>query len=195
VPSGRRAELTEAALRYVLTEGLIGLSLRPLAAALGTSDRMLVYHFGGKDALVADVVQLAGQRLADSLEEPAVPPRTPGDLVRYAWHVLDTPLAAGTMRLYLELCVLSLREPGRWTEAHQLIREPWLALLCRALTELGVCAAAAPSLADLVLDTVDGLLLDRMAGPEPERCDAALEAFANLLDGVDRHPVTDATSV
>jgi hypothetical protein len=82
--------------------------------------------------------------------------------------------------------VLSLREPGRWTAAQQRIREPWLTQLCRALTELGVRTAAVPALANLVLDTLDGLLLDRMAGPDPARADGALEAFANLLDGVDR---------
>jgi AcrR family transcriptional regulator len=188
VPSGRRAELTEAALRYVLEEGLIGLSLRPLAAAIGTSDRMLVYHFGGKDSLVADVVQLASERLIESLEEPDATLRTPGDLVRHAWRMLASPRAAGTTRLYLELCVLSLREPGRWTGAQQQIREPWLVLVSRALTELGVRAATVPAMASLVLDTVDGLLLDRMAGPDPARVDAALEAFANLLDGVDHEP-------
>src|SRR5690349_315476 len=55
VPISRRAELTDGALRYVLEQGLVGLSLRPLAAALGTSDRMLIYHFGSKDALVTAV--------------------------------------------------------------------------------------------------------------------------------------------
>ena len=41
----RRAQLAEAATDYVLEHGLIGLSLRPLAAEIGTSDRMLLYHF------------------------------------------------------------------------------------------------------------------------------------------------------
>ena len=102
--SARRAELAAGALEYVLAEGLVGLSLRPLAAALGTSDRMLVYHFGGKDALVADVVQLASDRLADSLVEPDTALAGPGDLVRYAWRTLAGRGAGGSMRLYLELC-------------------------------------------------------------------------------------------
>ena len=38
---------------HVLEHGLAGASLRPLARAAGTSDRMLIYHFGSKDALVA----------------------------------------------------------------------------------------------------------------------------------------------
>ena len=53
----KRDELAEAATDYVLEHGLIGLSLRPLAAALGTSDRMLIYHFGSKDELIAAVLE------------------------------------------------------------------------------------------------------------------------------------------
>ena len=55
--TARRAELAEAATDYVLEYGLIGLSLRPMAAALGTSDRMLLYHFGDKDDLIATVIR------------------------------------------------------------------------------------------------------------------------------------------
>lgn len=41
---------------YVLEHGLGGASLRPLAKAAGTSDRMLIYHFGNKERLVADLL-------------------------------------------------------------------------------------------------------------------------------------------
>lgn len=58
----RRAELLQQATDHVLAHGLIGLTLRPLAAAVGTSDRMLVYHFGGRDALVSAVVAEATAR-------------------------------------------------------------------------------------------------------------------------------------
>lgn len=47
---------------HVLAHGLADASLRPLARAAGTSDRMLIYHFGSKDRLVADLLDhLAGQ--------------------------------------------------------------------------------------------------------------------------------------
>jgi AcrR family transcriptional regulator len=181
VVSDRRAELAEGALRYVLDEGLLGLSLRPLAAALGTSDRMLIYHFGSKDALVADVLLRASERLVAAL--PADPPvHSPGDMVRHAWHTVTAPAAAATTRLYLELCVLALREPGRWIAAQQRIRQPWLDLLRAGLTALDVPEPDVPALADLILDAVDGLLLDRMLSPDPARADAAMHAFADLLD-------------
>jgi AcrR family transcriptional regulator len=55
----RRDELLESAADYVLQHGLIGMSLRPLAAALGTSDRMLLYHFTSRDQLVTSIVNLS----------------------------------------------------------------------------------------------------------------------------------------
>jgi AcrR family transcriptional regulator len=178
----RRTELTEAALEYVLAHGLIGLSLRPLAASLGTSDRMLIYHFGSKESLLTEVITLANRRIAASIGPADPPPRTAADLVRYAWNVLKTPATLGTMRLYLEMCVLSVRDPQRWATCHEQLREPWLAMLRSGLAELGVPARRVTTLADLVLDTIDGLLLDRLVSQDPSRADAAAAAFADLLD-------------
>ncbi|MFZ9395925.1 MAG: TetR family transcriptional regulator, partial [Erythrobacter sp.] len=39
---------------HVLAHGLAGASLRPLARAAGTSARMLIYHFGSKERLIAE---------------------------------------------------------------------------------------------------------------------------------------------
>jgi AcrR family transcriptional regulator len=50
--SARREELLEAAYRHALAHGLVDLSLRPLAAAIGTSPRVLMFLFGNKDGLV-----------------------------------------------------------------------------------------------------------------------------------------------
>ncbi|GAA4380276.1 TetR/AcrR family transcriptional regulator [Nocardioides caricicola] len=58
----RREELLERATDHVLQHGLIGLTLRPLAAAIDTSDRMLIYHFQNRDALVSAVVAHSGER-------------------------------------------------------------------------------------------------------------------------------------
>ena len=77
----RRAELVEGALDHVLRTGLVGLSLRPLAAALGTSDRMLIYHFGSKERLVGEVLAHAQQRLAQSVAPPDAQVRSLADLV------------------------------------------------------------------------------------------------------------------
>ena len=178
----RRAELTEGALAHVLTNGLIGLSLRPLAAKLGTSDRMLLYHFGSKEALITEVVALANRRMSATVGPLDPPPRNVADLVRSAWSALSTPATIGAMGLYLEMCVLSVREPERWSAAHEQLREPWLTLLRSGLADVGVPAARITTLADLVLDAIDGLLLDRLVSRDPARSDAAAAAFADLLE-------------
>ncbi|HLR44115.1 MAG TPA: TetR/AcrR family transcriptional regulator, partial [Brevibacterium sp.] len=51
-PSARKTELLEAAYEYVLRHGLGEMSLRPLAAAIGSSPRVLLYLFGSKEGLI-----------------------------------------------------------------------------------------------------------------------------------------------
>ena len=70
--STRRDELAEAATDYAVEHGLIGLSLRPLAGALGTSDRMLLYHFRDKDDLVATILRTSTTRSVAFIQ--ALPP-------------------------------------------------------------------------------------------------------------------------
>lgn len=181
----RRAELTEAALAYVLANGLIGLSLRPLAARLGTSDRMLIYHFRDKAGLIAEVLGLANRGLAESISAADRPVHGVADLVRHAWQVLTAADTTGMVRLYLEMCVLSVGEPERWSAAHRQLREPWLNMLRAGLTELDVAPPKIAALADLILDAIDGLLLDRLVSRDPARSDAAAAAFAELLEQVD----------
>ncbi|WP_284125918.1 TetR/AcrR family transcriptional regulator [Parerythrobacter aestuarii] len=54
---------------HVLDHGLAGLSLRPLAKAAGTSDRMLLYHFGSKEKLVAGLLEYLAQTFAGALDQ------------------------------------------------------------------------------------------------------------------------------
>src|SRR6476661_687928 len=92
-PSRRHQHLTEATLDYVLRHGLLGLSLRPLAASLGTSDRMLIYHFGSKAGLITEVLELANSRLAGTINATAdnIPAsRTPRQVVEQAWQLMTS---------------------------------------------------------------------------------------------------------
>lgn len=52
----KRAELLDAVVGYIAEHGLANLSLRPLAAALGTSSRMLIYYFGTKEELLVQAL-------------------------------------------------------------------------------------------------------------------------------------------
>lgn len=77
VPVPRREELLEQIVDVLLKEGLSELSLRPLAKSVGTSARLLIYHFGSKEELLTDALECVRRRIDASVlklaekEQPA----------------------------------------------------------------------------------------------------------------------------
>jgi AcrR family transcriptional regulator len=90
----RRDALLAACTDHVLSEGLIGLSLRPLAKAVGTSDRMLIYHFGSRDGLVAAVIDEATNRSVAHLGGMRAPRTVRGGVLNLWQAYLEPPLHA-----------------------------------------------------------------------------------------------------
>ncbi len=141
---------------HILARGLAAGSLRPLAAAAGTSDRMLLYYFADKtDILNAIFAQVAG-RFMPLLAGADIAPLPPAALRVRLWTSFRAEAAWPFIRLYLEICIAASRgeEPHRafaasMAEAFISWIEPQL-----ALPEAGRRAAAA-----LVLAEVDGLLI------------------------------------
>jgi AcrR family transcriptional regulator len=62
----RKSELRTKALEYLLEHGVADLSLRPLASEIGTSARLLIYHFESKDGLIRAVMEEARLRAQQS---------------------------------------------------------------------------------------------------------------------------------
>ena len=52
-PESARDRQLAAAVAIAMQGGIADLSLRELAAAIGTSHRMLLYHFGSREGLLA----------------------------------------------------------------------------------------------------------------------------------------------
>ncbi len=103
----RRQELLDAATDHVLAHGLIGLTLRPLAAAIGTSDRMLVYHFGTRDALVSAVVARTTQRAVEVVE--SLPPaRSVRAAVNQLWVAYQVDPLKGCQDVYVQAAATGL---------------------------------------------------------------------------------------
>jgi AcrR family transcriptional regulator len=165
----RREDLAQAATDYVLEHGLVGLSLRPLADALGTSDRMLLYHFGTKDDLVATIIRTSNDRSISLLS--ALPPSAG---VRQAvldlWEVMTSTLVAACSRLYVEAAALGFfgREP--YPAVLRETNREWMATLAQHLVASGADPERAARVAGLVDATVMGLLLDApLDTPEAQR--------------------------
>ena len=67
----RRSVIVDRLADHVLAHGLVSASLRPLAKAAGTSDRMLLYYFADKSELLAATLQRIAERSPATTEELA----------------------------------------------------------------------------------------------------------------------------
>src|SRR5919112_2498729 len=67
--TGARERLLAAAMEHVAEHGVGDLSLRGLAAALGTSHRMLIYHFGSREGLLIEVIRAVEEQQRAALTE------------------------------------------------------------------------------------------------------------------------------
>ena len=180
----RREEWTEAATDYALEHGLIGLSLRPLAAKLGTSDRMLLYHFGSKDDLLIEVVRaVEGRTQAEFAAIGAEAGGESDELVRRMWaHVAD-PAWADFERLFFALYGRALQGDESTLPLLKHDLEGWLETNVAVAAALGVPADVTRVHARLGLAVTRGLLLDLLATGDRDGVEAALEVFARRYAG------------
>jgi AcrR family transcriptional regulator len=180
--SSRREELLEQSYRYVLANGLTDLSLRPLAAAIGSSPRVLLFLFGSKEALVKailqraraeEVAQLAEVRAAGAHDDLAAAAR-----VVWAWLVdaAHRPL----LLLWLEVYSLSLADAeGQWSGFAAQTVEDWLAHL--AASQPRATSRRREAERTLCLAVLRGALLDLLATGDTQRVTAAVELYLKGL--------------
>ncbi|GAB5448141.1 TetR/AcrR family transcriptional regulator [Gymnodinialimonas sp.] len=106
----------EAMAAHVLEHGLTTASLRPLAKAAGTSDRMLIYHFGDKDGVIAALLSYLAEGFLGGLDAAIPEGRFPsrGALLGAIVAVMRNPVAAGYARIWLDIVAASARGEGAY---------------------------------------------------------------------------------
>ena len=181
----RRDELLDGATAWAFDHGLAQLSLRPLATALGTSDRMLLYYFGSRDQLVLDIAARATTVLVATMPavDPDRPPRSSRAWLDACWALYTDPAVRPAMSFLFELDALGTREPGNLRDAARLVADAWIATVDRALAALGVASRSRAGLTRVVAAALVGLALDALVADEPERPTAAMAVLTRLIDG------------
>ncbi|MEP9384651.1 TetR/AcrR family transcriptional regulator [Nocardioides sp. KR10-350] len=178
-PSARETELLEAAYAYVLEHGLGDLSLRPLASAIGSSPRVLLFLFGSKEGLVRALLARA-RRDEIALLDRAREEQHAGLAATTAtvWSWLSDEAHRPLVTLWVEAYARSLMDPGGpWAGFARETVEDWLALLAgsqpaaeRRTTRGGAERTAA-------LGLLRGSLLDLLATGDRARTTAAVEGW------------------
>jgi AcrR family transcriptional regulator len=170
-----RERLLDACTDFALAQGLPS-RLEPFADAAGTSTRMLIYHFGTRDALLREVLRHARQRQRDAfgalLEvRPAEPYLT---TLGRAWSEMTGPSGRPYLAMFGQL--RENAEQQLWPGFRRAATTDWLGPLEDGLRSIG-----RPELATVVLAVIRGLIMDLEATGDTARTDRAFADFLRTL--------------
>ena len=175
-----RQRLLDRVLDHIADHGAADLSLRQLAAAVGTCHRMLIHHFGSKEGLLIAVVKEVEQQQRDALSELMASAPDASAAGWQFWERLSDPSLHRQARLFFELYGQALQ--GRPWAAALLdgIVDDWIRPLAALLQGRGADPDEAAVDARLATAVARGLLLDLLATGDREAVDAAMARFAAL---------------
>jgi AcrR family transcriptional regulator len=180
VQGAARARLLDAAIEHVAAHGVGDISLRGQAAALGTSHRMLIYHFGSREGLLAAVVDVVEQGARDTLAAMAEEARTDPDPTEAGlrfWHlVTEEALIYGP--LFFELSSHAMLDLPHTAGLRERLVTTWLDALEAMWCARGVPRPQAREQGRLDLAVSRGLLHDLLLSGEREQVDAAMRRYA-----------------
>jgi AcrR family transcriptional regulator len=179
-----RQRLLDEAIEYVAANGMSDVSLRALAAALGTSHRMLIFHFGSKEGLWVEIIRTVERRQRELLGEILPDPSEPvGEAMRAWWKHISDPSLWPNERLFFEVYGQALQGRPHTTELLDGIVESWLEPISAINVALGVPEPLARAHARLGIAVTRGLLLDLLATRDRAGVNAAMEAFIDVYEG------------
>ena len=189
-----RQRLLDAAIAHVTDHGMTDLSLRGLAAELGTSHRMLSHHFGSKEGLWVAIVQEVERRQLEAIAELVPDPSTPfPEAMRAWWRHISDPSLWPSERLFFEVYGQALRRrPSSGTLLDGIV-DSWVGAATELGQAMGMPADEARAAARLGLAVTRGLLLDLVATEDRAGVDEAMEHWIALNEsarGADGAPST-----
>jgi AcrR family transcriptional regulator len=176
-PSAKE-RLLAAAMQHVAEHGVGDLSLRGLAAALGTSHRMLIYHFGSREGLLIEVIRtVEAQQRAAFAQMLLDAESSPAETMRRMWRRVADPALWPNERLFFEIYAQALQGSPHAAPLLDGIVELWVEPLTRIGVAHGRSEAEARAEARLGIAVTRGLLLDLLATGDREAVDAAMERY------------------
>lgn len=188
--TARKEELTQALIAYLLEHGLSDVSLRPLAAGVDTSARLLVYHYGSKEGLLTEVLgamQMHVHQAATDLFEKMSSKGDSPKLLRRFWDWAIAEANFPYLKLLYELQILAIQDPDTYAPYLQRDAAKSLSLTFSLMSS----PMRSVSMATLCIAVFDGLFLDLMTTGERARTTAAMDQFIKLATAT--LPSTPAT--
>ena len=182
VDEKRPGELRDAILRYLVEHGITGLSLRPLARALGCTPRVLLYHFGSKEKMVIEVLSQVRERQRAAYDQVQAP--SFAKACQTVWERMSAPDSEPLFRLFFEIYGMALRSPKIYKAfLHDTIEE-WLQNIAEPLCGEGWNPSEAQVFATVVLAGLRGFMLDFCTTHDRKRLDYAVGLWLRGLNSM-----------
>jgi len=162
---------------YASGRGVSDLSLRALAQAVGTSHRMLIYHFGSREGVLVAIVEANEKAQRESVAEMLADADGAPDVLRKLWDRLSDPSLWPSERLFFELYGQALQGRPGTTSLLDGIVTSWIEPATALLQAQGLAAEDARASARLGLAVVRGLLLDLLATGDRTGARQAMDLF------------------
>ncbi|HXC18203.1 MAG TPA: TetR/AcrR family transcriptional regulator [Holophagaceae bacterium] len=174
----RKEELLDGLIEYLVRHGPSDLSLRPMAAEIGTSARLLIFHFQSKEQLLVEVLDEMQARLQGSLArlQAAKPGPRRAPLLRMFWDWATSETNFGHLCLHYQLHILAVQSRGIYAQYLERNSENWLRAIQAALP----AEKQDPAFATLLGAVFDGLFIELMSTGDKKRTTKALDEFIQL---------------
>jgi AcrR family transcriptional regulator len=164
-------------MAYATSEGIADKSLREIAAGIGTSHRMLLYHFGSREGLLVAIVSRVEQQQRDVLTALAGGAgSTPAQLLLGLWRQVSDPRLRPYVRLFFAVVGLAVQGVPGTAGLLDRLTTPWLTEGAEVAERLE--RPPDPVAMRLAIAATRGLLLDLLAGADPAEVD---DAFGMLV--------------
>jgi len=180
--SAPRERLLDALIDHLAEHGLRDTSLRGLAAAVGTSHRMLSYHFGTRSLLLTAVSREVERRQRAWFADMLAQDTEPVQLMREMYRRIADPALHSSERLFFELYARALVDGAEVEGFLPEAVEAWIEPSSELFRRLGFAEDDARAEARLSLAVARGLLLDLLATGDAEAVDAAAEQYVRRYE-------------
>jgi AcrR family transcriptional regulator len=171
-----RAALLAKVMAATARDGIADRSLREIAASAGTSHRMLLYHFGSREGLLAAIVAAVESQQRAAMT--ALADGNPDELMTALWQQVSSPELRPFVRLFFEVFALATRGAEGTGDHLAGLTTPWLDDAARMAEGRGVPTDRAAL--RLGVAVTRGLLMDLLAGASKDEVDEAYALFVRL---------------
>jgi AcrR family transcriptional regulator len=173
--------LLEKVMAYATSQGFADKSLREIAAGIGTSHRMLLYHFGSREGLLVAIVSRVEQQQRDVLTALAGSAgSTPAEVMLALWRQVSDPRLRPYVRLFFAVVGLAVQGVPGTTSLLDGLTAPWLDQGAEVAERLDL--PPDPVGLRLAIATTRGLLLELLAGADPAEVDAAYQMLVRMWE-------------